>query len=447
MKPLITYIVPTYNSEKYIRNCLNSIIVQTFTNFEIIVINDGSTDNTLEILESFVYDRRIKVFSQENKGLSEARNKGLFLAKGKFVIFVDSDDTIDKMMAEDYINIQLINKSDIICSPHKRTDSNSNVTISAYPNVKDKMHLVMNSSFSASVCGKLIKLELFKKNGITFPKNKYYEDQLTIVELFYYAKNVFIEKKSYYNYNIIDNSITNSINQKKISDIISVPKDIFRFLNQVNIAYDFKIEILYKFIKLCNVYILKYLNQDSNEKLVSCFLQNIKTIAFFNEENLNIMKKTYISEYLVFLSYLKNIIPEKLKKEFLSDHIYQDLKLIKNKSRKYFHEEVIHFLKKNNIKDIICYGAGKIFNEISSSLKKSNINILGIIDKNQSQLQKEDINFISLDSLALNENRYIFICSIAFADEIRAELTDYIIQKKLNTKIIDISTVYGFRNL
>ena len=92
----ISIIIPVYNSAKYLRKCLNSIINQTFDNIEIICINDGSTDNSLSIINEYAkIDSRIKVYTIENKGVSAARNYGILVATGEYIGFVDSDDYID----------------------------------------------------------------------------------------------------------------------------------------------------------------------------------------------------------------------------------------------------------------------------------------------------------------------------------------------------------------
>ena len=97
MNPLVSVIIPVYNVEKYLRRCLNSVIDQEYKNIEIILVNDGSTDNSLEIAISYKEkDKRIKVFSQENQGLSAARNMGLDKSHGEYITFIDSDDYVSK---------------------------------------------------------------------------------------------------------------------------------------------------------------------------------------------------------------------------------------------------------------------------------------------------------------------------------------------------------------
>ena len=98
---LISIIVPAYNASKYIEKCLNSILSQTYKNFEIIVVNDGSTDNTLDILKKCSEQSdKIKIVAQKNKGVSAARNNGLEHAKGQYIAFVDADDTLEQEFLE-----------------------------------------------------------------------------------------------------------------------------------------------------------------------------------------------------------------------------------------------------------------------------------------------------------------------------------------------------------
>ena len=111
MKPKISIIVPVYNTEKYIRQCLDSILNQTYQNFECLLINDGSSDNSLSIAESFAQnDSRMKVFTKENGGPSSSRNYGLNKVSGEFITFVDADDYIDEYMIENMIDKEDLDK-------------------------------------------------------------------------------------------------------------------------------------------------------------------------------------------------------------------------------------------------------------------------------------------------------------------------------------------------
>ncbi len=122
MDTLLSVIIPVYNVEKTLERCINSVINQTYTNLEIILVNDGSTDNSLQICEKFKYSKtpRIKIVNKENGGLRSVRNAGLDIMTGKYVAFLDSDDYIDESMYEDLLSC--IDKYDVdtaLCSTQR----------------------------------------------------------------------------------------------------------------------------------------------------------------------------------------------------------------------------------------------------------------------------------------------------------------------------------------
>ena len=123
---LISIIVPVYNTEKYLKQCMQSLVNQTYKNIEIIVINDGSTDQSQKILEKYLEkDSRVKIIFQENKGISAARNKALELASGRYIMFVDSDDWIELNTCQIVLRELMEHNSDIVMWPYKREYSNS----------------------------------------------------------------------------------------------------------------------------------------------------------------------------------------------------------------------------------------------------------------------------------------------------------------------------------
>ena len=125
---MISVIVPVYNSEKYLKACIDSIIKQTYTDLEIICVNDGSTDGSLEILREFAcMDSRVVVHSQENHGVSTARNVGLKFAHGEFVSFIDSDDEMELDMYELLIQTQNEYQADIVHCGYKRICRNGTI--------------------------------------------------------------------------------------------------------------------------------------------------------------------------------------------------------------------------------------------------------------------------------------------------------------------------------
>lgn len=219
---LISIIIPIYKVEKYIERCINSVLSQTYSNIEIILIDDGSPDMCPSICDNYkLIDSRIQVIHKENGGLSDARNKGINISKGKYITFVDSDDYIENDYVEFLYKTILKEDSDIaICSyqsvygnrmiikqlEHREYILNSEETL-------EKM--LYQKEFNVSAWAKLYKRELFE--NIEFPKGKIFEDAFTTYKLVMKAKKISVNLEIKYNYMIRSNSIlTSEFNEKKM---------------------------------------------------------------------------------------------------------------------------------------------------------------------------------------------------------------------------------------
>ncbi|MEH7159013.1 glycosyltransferase family 2 protein [Neobacillus drentensis] len=203
--PIISIIVPIYKVEKYIHNCINSILAQTFEDFELILINDGSPDNCGEICNDFArMDNRIKVLHKENGGLSDARNAGLNIAQGEYIAFVDGDDWIEKDMYKIlYQNIKKYNADISVCkyrevSGYSEIDSVITNNCKVFNNKEAFDCLFNNKYFASHACDKLYKKELF--DNIQYPKGKLYEDMFTTYKLFEKINKVVYSNYIGYNY-------------------------------------------------------------------------------------------------------------------------------------------------------------------------------------------------------------------------------------------------------
>ena len=130
----VSIIMPVYNKAKYLENMVNCILSQTYTNFELIIINDGSTDGSDKICDKLSKDSRIKVIHIENAGVSNARNIGLEIVRGEYIQFLDADDYIEKNMLEDLVKIADKNKPDLIISGIKKVDQNNKLIENILPN-------------------------------------------------------------------------------------------------------------------------------------------------------------------------------------------------------------------------------------------------------------------------------------------------------------------------
>ena len=116
----LSVIIPVYNAEETIEKCLNTLLNQTFNEYELIVINDGSTDNTSNILDKFKKNKNIVIINKQNEGIGKARNIGIKEARGEYITFVDSDDYVDEKMLEEYYTFATINDLDMVTSMYNK---------------------------------------------------------------------------------------------------------------------------------------------------------------------------------------------------------------------------------------------------------------------------------------------------------------------------------------
>ena len=227
-EPIISVIVPVYNVEKYLPQCLDSIKNQTYTNLEIILVDDGSTDSSGIICEDYAKsDSRIKLYHKENGGLSDARNYGIERASGQYFTFIDSDDYITK----DYVSylLELAQKNEVkiaigshtVCyesgkNSYKGLGEDKKITISPKETLE---HILLDDGIDLSAWAKLYSAELFKE--IRYPKGLAFEDTATTYKLIFLSNKIAYGGKSIYNYRIRSNSITTSGSFKKKMQLIS----------------------------------------------------------------------------------------------------------------------------------------------------------------------------------------------------------------------------------
>ncbi|MEA4969581.1 MAG: glycosyltransferase [Candidatus Pelethousia sp.] len=216
---LVSVVVPMYNCEKYIERCVKSILKQTHSKLEVILVNDGSCDQTLSIAEVLSKnDGRIILLTQENQGVSAARNNGLSIARGEYVAFVDADDYIEPDMIESLLSIADTDTMAVCDILYNDSD------IRAYKCKQDS--IIIDDSFPErflsgdygqdiflGVCNKLFNLELIKQNAIQFPPIKVGEDMLFIIKYCQYIARIRILHKRLYHYCIYRNSAVNSISK------------------------------------------------------------------------------------------------------------------------------------------------------------------------------------------------------------------------------------------
>lgn len=228
-KVFLSFIIPAYNSKRYIDTCLKSILNQTCDDFEIVIINDGSSDNTLEVLENYQKKyNNIRIFSQENAGISAARNHGIEVASGEYITFVDHDDVI----ASDYVEKvkKKINqsKSDMLVFGYDTIDQN-NKRINTI-RVSEDLEWVRWGVCTVWLI--VAKRELYMKYNIRFPQGLFNEDIPVAIKLSYYCENICALDEVLYHYRVYVGNTSSNIH-KKFNQAPESRENVFKELRKV----------------------------------------------------------------------------------------------------------------------------------------------------------------------------------------------------------------------
>lgn len=227
---LISIIVPIYNTSKYLERCIKSIINQTYTNVEILLIDDGSTDNSYEICHQYSKSyENIKAFHKRNEGLSSTRNFGIYKAKGKYISFIDSDDFVASNFLEELYWNLIKEDSDIsVCSIYKFTKENKinkksivTKTLKNFNRYNAMKELIkFNGKLTNHAVNKLYKKELFKE--VNFLVGKKFEDIDFMYKILNESKKISTFDDKLYYYYIRNNSITGNLKKNDIYDKIDI---------------------------------------------------------------------------------------------------------------------------------------------------------------------------------------------------------------------------------
>lgn len=244
----VSIIVPVYNVEKYLKKCLDSLINQTLKEIEIIIVNDGSTDNSELIIKIYTenYPDKIKVINKENGGLSDARNYGIPYATGEYIAFLDSDDYVELDTYEKMYNKAKEDDSDLVeCDfiweypDRKKVDTGK-----IYKNKKEMLTYARVVAWN-----KLIKRSLIEEHKIEFPKGLRYED----VEFFYkmvpYYNKVSFVKEPLIHYIQRSSSISNTQNERT-KEIFTIMDNVIEYYKENNLYEEYKTELEYTYARL-----------------------------------------------------------------------------------------------------------------------------------------------------------------------------------------------------
>lgn len=232
-KKKVTIIVPIYNAEKYLKECIESLLNQTLKEIEIILINDGSTDNSRLIIDNYKNVENVKIIHKSNEGVSKTRNLGLSLATGEYILNVDSDDFIDSKMCEELYKNAKENNSDIVISDIYSYIDNQNkkyvtdLKIEGKISAEKYLEIFLEKNFFGYNWNKLIKRELFIKNKIKYnPEISMMEDTLVLVQLVKNSNTISKVNKAYYYYRKTETAVSQNVKFKHVKSVMEISKRV-----------------------------------------------------------------------------------------------------------------------------------------------------------------------------------------------------------------------------
>ena len=249
--PKVSLIIPVYNVEDYIEKCLNSVVNQTLKDMEIIIVNDGATDNSKQKIEKYLKKYpKIKYLEKENGGLSDARNYGMPYAKGEYIAFLDSDDYVEQNMYEEMYSIAKKENADMVdCNfvweyPNKKKEDIGEIYTSKKEMI-EKGHVV--------AWNKLIRREILEEAKIKFPVGLRYEDMEFFYKLVPYVNKVSFVKKCLVHYVQRENSIANT-QDVRTKEIFTILDNVIKYYKEKKLYDEYKEELEYIYVKflLCS---------------------------------------------------------------------------------------------------------------------------------------------------------------------------------------------------
>ncbi len=274
----VSVIVPVYNVEKYIDKCLDSLVNQTLKDIEIIIVNDGSPDNSEKIINKYLKKyKNIKYFIKENGGLSDARNFGIKYATGEYIAFLDSDDYVSLEMYDKMYRKAKENDFDmVVCDiNYLYNDKTVRVDSGIKCDTKDIKSTYLN--IHPAAWNKIFKKELFN-NDIYFKKGVWFEDVEFIYRLLPYIKNIGVIHEAYNQYIQREGSITNTIN-KKIYDYVYNMNGVIDFYKEKKLFCEYKRELEYVYVRYLYATFIKSslgFSYDEYQKAVNIAVENVK---------------------------------------------------------------------------------------------------------------------------------------------------------------------------
>lgn len=321
MKPIISVVIPIYNTASHLRKCLDSLICQTLENIEIICVDDVSPDKSSDIVNEYVKnDNRVRLIQHKvNKGQGGARNTGIASARAEFIASVDSDDSIKPQMLETLLNASNNGYFDIVCCGYSRVNDFGKVLQDSKFKARelegqDKKEANIFTMMNPSFCNKLWKKSLFLDNNIMFPHKLYYQDMATIPLLVAKAEKIKFINESLYNYYVREGSVTTTFSDKHILDYFKVYSLLYVQLERLGIQAQYKDQLFDYVSEGMKFHSSNVVSSDMNNSDKLQYLRHLLMLKVsFIESHTNLIEKSQ-AELLILLkeaTSVQDIIPAK----------------------------------------------------------------------------------------------------------------------------------------
>lgn len=449
---MVTIVLPVYNSELYLEKCLDSIINQTYRDFEVICVDDGSTDSSYKILSRYsAVDKRITIIESQHNNAGKARNIGMSVARGEYIIFLDSDDYFDENLLDLMVETIRKNSSDIVVCGSVGVDNNTgnniwmggSLNMNLIPQAKTFSARDIGNTLFQFVAGwpwdKIYRLTFLKENNIKFQEQQVANDASFVYKAFLRASKISIADKCLVIHRLnVNGSIENKKNKywkcavDMLEDLYNylVSEDSFHYYENSYINFlayylvwyactiDDRAEIS-SLLCLSKDHLLNNLNLDKNIKLIK---------DTFLQESINIFRNGTVDDFLLFStnSLFKRCSDRDVNIGFLNKTVFElenRIHQLNQIKRWYFPED--SFMPNS---DFVLYGFGKVGQDFACQLVNSkHSNLVAVIDKDYNTIDKpylKDVKVGDLSILSGTEFDYVIISprKEELAKEIRSEL-------------------------
>jgi glycosyltransferase involved in cell wall biosynthesis len=388
--PKISVVVPVFNAENTIEQCAWSILNQSFNDFEMIFVNDGSTDNSaIELEKLSLIDEKVKIHHQENKGTGEARNTGIRHAKGEFICFLDSDDTADPQMLELLFD-ETTDDVDIVVCDFNEVSENGNIFKHSYSgphNFDGYFKAILSFQTASAVWAKLYRRTLFDNDACLFPLNlRNNEDNATLFKLLFFGRNIRFVPKALYNWKRGLGSKSRNVDELRLRETIAVLYQRKMFLQEHGLFESYLQEyytgVLFT-LALRKSHIVNFVQPNKQHQFMQLMHESVIQSKLIDKSELMCFRGKNIFDYWRFIFLSLDKISEISSVGYQTFFESADWTFALKCSQSNVQPEInslSHYLQDYADRAIYVYGIGESWQKLKSVIARE-VNIKGFIDR------------------------------------------------------------------